>query len=174
VTVEPLSLFHPAAPNGHSAVLSPCRTYRYALERRWGSGPFVLFVGLNPSTADESVDDNTIRRCIGFAKTWGYGGLLMGNLFAFRATKPRDLRTAADPVGPDNDVWLTTLSLRAGLIVAAWGADPIVSSRVCDALDALGDEVQCLGTTKDGQPRHPLYLRKDTKPEPFGQRSAAA
>jgi hypothetical protein len=154
--MSPLSLFQ----NGHSAVLSPCRTWRYALERRWGTGPFVLFVGLNPSTADESVDDPTIRRCIGFAKAWGFGGLLMGNLFAFRATSPRDLCRALDPVGPDTDVWLGTLSVRASVVVAAWGAHPFALSRSEDVLALLGDDVCCLGTTKSGAPRHPLYLPK--------------
>jgi hypothetical protein len=171
--VSPLSLFHPSAPNGHSAILSPCRAYRYALERRWGSGPFVLFVGLNPSTADESEDDNTIRRCIGFAKGWGYGGLLMGNLYAYRATQPRDLAKAADPVGPDNDTWLTTMSCRSGLIIAAWGADKMVLAREQHALEALGDGVCCLRKTKAGHPEHPLYLPKTLRPVPFGAKAAA-
>lgn len=166
--MEPLSLFHPQAPNGHSAVFSPCRTYRYALERRWGPGRFALFVGLNPSTADETEDDPTIRRCIGFAKSWGCGGLLMGNLFALRSTDPKGLRTVDDPVGPDNDVWLTTLSARAGIVVAAWGADPMATPRCDYALDALGDDVWCLGVTKAGAPKHPLYLAKATALVPFG------
>lgn len=164
--MTPLSLFHPTAPMGHSAVLSPCRTYRYALERRWGGGPFVLFVGLNPSTADESADDPTIRRCIGFARAWGFGGLLMGNLFAYRATDPRDLVAAADPVGPDADVWLTTMAMRSGLVIAAWGAHAMAKRRAPDALAALG-EVHALGATKDGSPRHPLYMRADSQPKPW-------
>jgi len=163
--MTPLSLFHPQE-TGHSAVFSPCRTWRYALERRWGAGPFVLFVGLNPSTADETVDDPTIRRCIRFARDWGYAGLLMGNLFAFRATDPKAMAHANDPVGPDNDVWLTTLSLRAGLTIAAWGAHPLTAGRARDAMDILGD-VQALGLSKDGYPRHPLYMRADSRPRPY-------
>lgn len=163
--MEPLSLFHPLV-SGQTAVLSPCRTYRYALERRWSDGPFVLFVGLNPSTADESVDDPTIRRCIRFARDWGYGGLLMGNLFAYRATDPRELAKVADPQGPDNEVWLTTLATRAALTVVAWGAHPMAQGRIRNAVEALGD-VHVLGLTKDDHPRHPLYMRADSKPVPY-------
>lgn len=162
----PLSLFHPEGEHGHSAILSPCRTYRYTLERRWGAGPFVLFVGLNPSTADETTDDQTIRRCISYAKAWGYGGLLMGNLFAYRATDPRDLPAGDEAVGPDTDVWLTTLSVRAGLAIAAWGANGRADARSEEALAVLGD-VYCLGTTKGGYPRHPSRLPNGLMPQPF-------
>lgn len=168
----PISLFGLDQEHGHSAVLSPCRTWRYALERRWGSGPFVMFVGLNPSTADEHVDDPTIRRCIRFAKDWGFGGLLMANLFGYRATKPADLVKAADPIGPDTDVWLTTLSCRSALVVAAWGAHAFTERRAGDVLELLGD-VYALGLTKDGAPRHPLYMRADSKPFKWGVRDAA-
>lgn len=166
--MTPVSLFGQDAPvGGASAVLSPCRTWRYALERRWGDGTFAMFVGLNPSTADEHVDDPTIRRCIGFAKTWGFGGLLMGNLYAYRATKPADLACADDPLGPDADVWLTTMMVRSGIVVAAWGAHPLVRARERDVVALLGGErnVYCLGRTQAGHPRHPLYLRRDARPE---------
>jgi hypothetical protein len=79
-----------------SATISPCRMFRYALWRRWGSGPYAMFIGLNPSTADEQNDDPTIRRCIGFAQSWGYDALCMANLFAYRATKPTDMKNAAN------------------------------------------------------------------------------
>src|SRR5882724_4976365 len=95
---------------GNGAVLSDCERYRYALWRRWAERPAVLFVGLNPSTADALQDDPTIRRCIRFAKAWGYGALYMGNLFAFRATDPRAMKAEADAVGPDNDGWLRQLA----------------------------------------------------------------
>lgn len=152
-----LSLFHPQ-DTGQSAVISPDRKYRYALERRWGSGPFVLFVMLNPSTADEHVDDPTLRRCIGFGKAWGFGGLLVGNLFALRSTDPRELAKAHDPVGPDADVWLTTMAMRAGLVVAAWGAHAFAQDRARQVVDSrvLGN-FTVLGLTKAGHPRHPLY-----------------
>lgn len=125
-----------------------------------------MFVGLNPSTADAEQDDPTIRRCIGFAKDWGYGALLMGNLFAFRATNPIDMAAADDPVGPDNNLWLTELAECADLIVVAWGAHTMASTRVQSVIETLGD-VKCLGVTKHGHPRHPLYLPKTATPITF-------
>src|SRR4029077_5114543 len=92
------------------AEFSHCRRYRFALWRRWDSGPQVLFVMLNPSTADETTDDPTIRRCIGFARTWGFGSLAGANLFAFRTLKPRQLRPASEPIGAGNDDWLVRLN----------------------------------------------------------------
>lgn len=145
------------------AILSPCRNYRYVLERRWGDGPLVLFIGLNPSTADETEDDPTIRRCIRFARDWYYGGLLMGNLFAYRTVNPFELSRAEDPIGPDNDAWLAILNLRAGLTVAAWGAHKAAGPRAERILPLLGT-VYALGVTKDGSPRHPLYMPVDSKP----------
>jgi hypothetical protein len=147
------------------AQLSPCRTWRYVLWRIWDpSLPIVTFVGLNPSTADETVDDHTIRRCIGFAKTWGYGGIYMINLFAFRATKPADLKKAADPIGPDNDRILRAYHETSDRTVACWGNDGVFMGRDRVVIALLGD-VYCLGTTKGGHPRHPARLRTDTKPQ---------
>src|SRR5258708_39445492 len=104
------------------ADLSPDRLYRYTLRRTWDSTlPQILFIGLNPSTADAQRDDPTLRRCIGFARRWGYGQLVVGNLFAFRATRPTELRSCADPIGTDNDSWLQTLAASAGCVVVAWG-----------------------------------------------------
>jgi hypothetical protein len=88
----------------HSAISSPCRTYRYSLFRVWNPKfPSVMFVGLNPSTADEQEDDPTVRRCVGFARKWNFGGLILVNLFAYRSTDPAGLLEAEDPVGPGND-----------------------------------------------------------------------
>jgi hypothetical protein len=98
--------------------------------------------------------------------TRGFGGLLMGNLFAFRATDPKAMVAASDPVGPDADVWLTTMAVRSGLTVAAWGAHRFAKHRAPDVVSLLG-EVHALGTTRDGAPRHPLYLRADAKPRPW-------
>lgn len=147
------------------AVFSPCRTWRYLLTRRWDEGDFVMFVGLNPSTADETVDDPTIRRCIRFAQDWGYSGLAMTNLFAFRATKPVDLKKAEDPIGPDNDFVLAKTASDAGLVVAAWGVHGTYRNRA-QAVIASGNlgDFKVLGTTKDGHPRHPLYMRADSVP----------
>src|SRR5262245_38555366 len=87
-----------------SAVFSPCRKYRYSLTRIWDAErPNVMFVGLNPSTADDQVDDPTVRRCIGFARKWRFGGMIIVNLFAYRSTDPNRLQEILDPVGPEND-----------------------------------------------------------------------
>jgi hypothetical protein len=160
-----------------SAEFSSCRTWRYSLRRTWDArrSP-AMFVGLNPSTADETRDDPTIRRCIRFARDWGYGGVVMVNLYAFRATKPTDLHVAAEPVGPGNDEALEEAAAAAGLIVAAWGADPgphpLQPRRVLRLVRPYG-EVHVLGLTKAGQPRHPLYMRADVLPVPFESRAAA-
>ena len=149
------------------AVFSPCRTYRYLLWREWiGGVGYAMFVGLNPSTADETQDDPTIRRCIAFAKSWGYAGLCMTNLFAFRATDPKDMMAVADPVGPDNNANLLDVAKDAGVIVAAWGAKGTHKGRdaeVCKMLPPL----HFLALTKDGHPGHPLYLPKTLTPFPM-------
>ena len=107
-------------PSKNAAAFSPDRRYRYTLRRQWDDAlPYCLFVMLNPSTADATQDDPTIRRCIGFTKAWGFGGLLVGNLFALRSTDPAALYHADDPVGPENDSCLRTLRDEAALSVAA-------------------------------------------------------
>lgn len=142
------------------AVLSSCQTYRYALWRRWSDAPPVLFVMLNPSTADETQDDPTIRRCIAFAQQWGHGGLIVGNLFAFRSPHPGDLCTCADPIGPDNDAWLDRLAQQSTAVVAAWGNHGALMNRGQEVA-ARFPNMRCLGLTKRGQPRHPLYVPAD-------------
>lgn len=159
-----------------SAELSPCRTYRYALWREWGDlvdtrhKGYVMFVGLNPSTADESNDDPTIRRCIGFAQAWGYRALCMTNLFAYRATSPADMLAQEDPIGPENDAHLVRLASNALLVVAAWGTDGKHLKRNADVKKLLPD-MHCLHLTKDGHPGHPLYLSKTLQPIPYRQRA---
>lgn len=148
------------------ATFSECRTWRYLLWRSWDESRQVLnVVGLNPSTADEQEDDPTIRRCIGYAKAWGYGSLVMTNLFAFRSTYPAGLRTCVDPIGPENDRHLAIAAEAAGLVLVAWGAHGAFRGRGADVLRQLGDmDVRCFGQTKSGQPLHPLYLRADAVP----------
>ncbi|MDQ3934691.1 MAG: DUF1643 domain-containing protein [Actinomycetota bacterium] len=156
-----------------AADLSDCGTYRYALWRTWDPlKEAVLFVGLNPSTADAERDDPTIRKCVKFARSWGYGEIVMCNLFAFRATDPRELAKASarhgvDVVGPENEDYLGDQAEQAALVVAAWGNNPAALNRAPLVLPLLGPDVRCLGTTQDGHPRHPLYVRGETRPQPY-------
>lgn len=151
------------------ADLSPCGRYRYRLWRRWGSGDSALFVMLNPSTADADIDDPTIRRCIGFARRWGFGGLEVVNLYGARATDPDEIDAWHDPIGRDNDRAILDAAARAALLVCAWGATvrrlrflARGLDREREVLDLLaGHRLHCLGTTKGGHPRHPLYVRGD-------------
>lgn len=171
------------------AVFSDDRVYRYVLTRFWTPGSAnastAYFVGLNPSTADELTDDPTVRRCIGFARDWGCDGMVMLNAFAFRATDPRDMKAAADPIGPDNDSHLRAWTWHprpTDVVVACWGCHgdhklrgrhvqqllreecgdrqrPYVGSERPDPYDCLFT----FGLTKDGHPKHPLYLAKTTR-----------
>lgn len=148
------------------AEISACSHYRYDLWRRWGDGPYVLFIGLNPSTADASDDDPTIRRCKRFVSDWGYSAMHMANLFAYRATNPKDMLKASDPIGIDNDTTLASLASRAGVIVCAWGAMGGHMNRDNACVELLsGYNLKCLGVTKAGQPRHPLYIKADRQLE---------
>ena len=139
--------------------------YRYHLWREWDSAlPPVTFVMLNPSTADAGHDDPTIRRCVGFAQSWGYGRLEVVNLFAYRATSPRELFAADDPVGPENEAWLRSAT-NAREVVVAWGDYGRASRGTLVWIAAPAP--RCLGLTALGQPRHPLYLPKDRTPQPW-------
>lgn len=140
--------------------------YRYVLGRCWDEAlPECVFIMLNPSTADASQDDPTIRRCINFAKSFGCGSLLVGNLYAYRATDPRDLFRAVEPTGgARNDAVLTELLSRGAVAVAAWGVHP-KAARVAEVLRLPGaDGLTALATTKDGAPRHPLYVPGTASP----------
>lgn len=149
------------------AVFSPCRHYRYVLWGWWDKDkPYLMVIGLNPSTADETKDDPTIRRCKRFASDWGYGGLCMVNLFAIRATKPNDMLIHPSPIGENNDKWLERLSDKAGMVLAAWGNHGSHMGRNWDVrrLIERTNQMKCLGTTKSAQPRHPLYVKADITP----------
>lgn len=160
---------HPTIAQG--ATFDPSEQYRYCLWRRWdASAQTVTFVMLNPSTADGERDDPTIRRCIGFAQTWGYGTLYVVNLFAYRATHPRDLFRAADPVGPDNDRHLRATVQHTDRLIVAWGNRGTWGGQhraFLAMLAAVGRSPDCLGLTQQGQPRHPLYQRRTCRPQPF-------
>lgn len=148
------------------AVISDNGVYRYVLRRSWDTLTGIgapLFVMLNPSTADATVDDATIRRCRGFAEDGGYAGFTVVNLYAFRATSPKALWQVDDPVGPENDDHLVReLEERTGPVICAWGSHA-KTKRVHQFVDLTdGAELKCLGRTLDGSPRHPLYLRRST------------
>ena len=134
--------------------------YRYCLWRVWDLGlPRALFIMLNPSSATETQDDATLRRCVSFAKSWSCGSVEITNLFAFRSTDPTMLSQVADPVGPENTTYIKQAIARAEVIVCAWGAHKSIGYRDIEVLQLLdGREVHCLGCTKNGLPRHPLYV----------------
>ena len=144
------------------ATFSPDRLYRYTLWREWGDGPPFVVIGLNPSTADESQDDPTIRRCVGFAKREGCGRLVMLNLFALRSTDPAALLQSTAPVGPENDDTLLRETREPNaIVVAAWGAHKTTGWRAIDVLTKLMVPLWCFGRTASGAPRHPLYVKAD-------------
>jgi hypothetical protein len=154
-----------------NARFSDDRIYRYELSRDVapldGDGILVV-IGLNPSTADELRDDPTIRRCIGFARRWGFARLEMLNLYGYRATDPRELVGHRDPIGPDNDIAIDRVVQCADMVLVAWGAraDPTRA----DAVAARLTDPFCLGLTVCGEPRHPLYVRADVVPMPYERR----
>lgn len=148
------------------ATISACGKYRYKLSRVWDKNlPKVLFIMLNPSTADAKEDDPTIRRCIGFAKSWGYGGIMVGNLFAYRSTDPKQLLSVENPVGDDNNKSVSEMGEECKIIVCAWGNAPIFPFESFIGWDE--SKAHYLKITKKGYPAHPLYLKSDLKPIPY-------
>ena len=168
-----------------SAVISPCGKYRYQLVRELSdSRRRAIFIMLNPSTADATQDDPTIRRCMGFARSWGCGRLIVLNLFAIRATDPAVMLADNDPEGPDNwehfrrflddpEDWLTH---ERDIVVCAWGAHGSHRDQdmtVMGWLDCFAAKPQCLGVTKAGQPKHPLYIAANTPLQTYAGRARA-
>ena len=146
--------------------------YRYRLWRSWGSveAPTCLWVMLNPSTADARADDPTITRCSRRARDWGYGGISVVNLFAYRATDPKLLRAVDDPIGPLNDAAITSEAAAAALIICAWGEHGKYRDRAAQVLRMLeGAKLYSLGRNRDGTPSHPLYIPYHEVPNPFPQ-----
>lgn len=149
------------------AVFSDDRTFRYRLWRTWNvEKPSLAFIMLNPSTADETTLDPTCRRCRGYAEDWGYGELLVGNLFGLRSTDPDRLRDADvdDPIGPDNDDHLREIFEDADRVVAAWGHHGSLMDRGLEVAQVLDVDLYALGTTTEGHPVHPLYQPADIDP----------
>ncbi|MBU4378735.1 MAG: DUF1643 domain-containing protein [Proteobacteria bacterium] len=150
---------------------SMCNKYRYFLERSWSSGNgHLCWILLNPSTADAQVDDPTIRRCIRFAQRWGYAGMQVVNLFAYRSTDPGQLRAVGDPVGPDNNRFILQAARECDKVVLGWGNHGSLHARDASVLDLLHRaEIipHVLGLTRRNAPKHPLYLKGDITPYPF-------
>lgn len=151
-----------------NAIISPCGTYRYRLERSIGgylAGPSVAWIMVNPSTADAETDDATIRKVVGFSERMGARHVVVGNLFAFRATDIRVLHSAPAPVGVENDAHLRRILGESDMCIAAWGALAKLPpglrrrwARFHDMALAAGRRLMCLGTAQDGHPLHPLML----------------
>ena len=142
-------------------------TFRLSLTRHWDmeEKQRILFIMLNPSTANAETDDPTIRRCVNFAKSWGYGGIEVVNLFALISSDPTKLLTTTNSIGTNNDLVILNAASRAGKIIVAWGAFGVARVRGEDVLKLLYEyDIFCLGKTKAGHPKHPLYLRNDLNP----------
>jgi hypothetical protein len=149
------------------AILSADRKYRYVLSRIWDeSKPTVMIIGLNPSTADEEKNDPTIIRCINFAKNWGYGGVYMLNLFGFRATQPKNMFNAENPIGDENDKYIVKYSKICDKVICAWGNDGSYKNRNKEVLYKIENSYY-LKLNKTGEPAHPLYLKDDLTPIRF-------
>jgi hypothetical protein len=152
------------------AEFSNCRNWRYTLFRRWNfntDAKYCMFIGLNPSTADEVTQDPTVTRCCQYAQDWGFDGLCMTNIFAYRATDPKVMKQQDDPVGVDNDKWLIKCGKSADLVVAAWGTHGAYRNRgveVMELFDKYQINLHALKLTQDGHPGHPLYLKSSLKP----------
>lgn len=149
-----------------AAVISACGRYRYSLSRQWkDDDSYAVFIMLNPSTADAEKDDPTIRRCIAYAKAWGYGGLVVVNLFAFRATHPDFLlmQHPGEIVGPENDEHIREACVTSQVEVAAWGTRGALLDRD-EKVRKLIPDLKVLRLTKEGYPSHPLYLPKNLTP----------
>jgi hypothetical protein len=155
-----------------SAYITPDGRYRYCLMRRWGDidgSPYVLWVMLNPSTADAEIDDPTITRCIKRTSDLGYDAMAVVNLYGLRATNPDELWRTNDPIGGDNDLAISMLAAHAGMIICAWGsnAKPGRAEEIIDELLLSArktDKIHALKLTKNGVPMHPLYIGYDVQP----------
>ena len=150
-----------------SAHLSPCGTYRYELHRTWDSSlNSVLFIGLNPSTADHTREDQTSRVCINYATRWGYGGLVIANLFAYRSTNPKGLKKTSDPIGPENNKVLKRLCAQADRVICAWSDMGGYLDRDREVMPFINNP-HCLSLLKSGRPGHPLYKSRALLPKPM-------
>jgi len=149
----------------NGAEFSECLKYRYALWRIWDKNkPLIMFIGLNPSTANDTTDDPTIRRVKRFASNWGFGGVYMMNLFGLISPYPEDLQKNNDPLG-DNDGWIEKIASKCDKIIFAWGSFPEAYERAKEVTNRYNG--YALVINKDGSPRHPLYVKSDIEPIPM-------
>lgn len=155
-------------PDNSGAVLSDCGKHRFKLWRTWNPGaPRVLFIMLNPSTADHTKDDPTIRRCISLANQWGFGGLMVGNLFPCRSSNPDDIHQLWDPAfDGQNERALRRMASQCGTVVFAWGCHPSVGIRNA-AIISMFPAAMVIQKTMYGHPRHPLYIKNGVVPAPY-------
>jgi hypothetical protein len=157
--------------NPSGAAFSSCRRWRYLLWRRWDAAkPVANFLMLNPSTADEVKLDPTCSRARDYAERWGFGALIVTNIFAFRNTSPEQMKAAADPVGPGNDAAIVSAAREAGIVVCAWGNHGAFlsrSARVLEKLKAHRVALHTLRVNAGGEPAHPLYLPGNLRPMPW-------
>lgn len=152
------------------AEFSPCGRYRYTLTRIWDeSKPLANWCAMNPSTADQHKNDPTITREINFSKAWGFGGMIKTNIMAFRSPKPEILRVQRDPCGPENLAYIESVAMKADKVIVAWGSHPMnaIWAPWVYAKALKRFSLFCLGQTKDGSPRHPLYVKGTVTLQPF-------
>jgi len=166
--------------SNRGAIFDPEEKYRYMLWREWDkdwtiTDGQVLFIMLNPSTADAEVLDPTVRRCLGYAMDWGFRRMMVANLFALRSTDPAALKQAGDPVGPDNDLAISVGVASSTLVVAAWGTHGTLKGRdrEVEKIVSRWKNLFCLARTRQGIPAHPLYLKKDLEPTLYREAEAA-
>jgi len=157
--------------DNNGAVFSSCNYYRYALWRIWDkSKPQIMFIGLNPSTADETNNDPTITRCINYATSWGFGSIYMVNIFSYKTTYPKELKNVSDPIGKETDIWIKRIYKRSEMCIASWGNNGQLLNR-SDEIRRLIPKMYCLKITKSGEPSHPLYLKASLQPEIYNYTS---
>lgn len=166
-----LTFYDEIFENSRGAIMDDSKEYRYSLWRIWNDKlPRVTFVMLNPSTADSRNDDPTLRRCINFAMNWGYGSLEVVNLFAYRSTNPQMLLSVCDPIGDKNNKYIIDAVNRSEKVILAWGTKGNLFNRDKDVLRLIEDNnvpAYTLELTKEGHPRHPLYVKANKVPEPY-------
>lgn len=157
-------------PVDRSVEFSECRRYRYRLQIRWDDGPACNFLMLNPSKADEIDNDPTVERCERRASSWGYGSLIVTNLFAWRSTDPAGLKQTDDPIGPDNDAAIIRAARESAIVICGWGEHGKIGSRAVIVRDLLWNnniQLHALNINTSGEPTHPLFLPYSLKPVPF-------